>query len=547
MCSIAGLIDKEGGEVSGPLKKMLELTEHRGPDGCGIAIGTSIEKGEEVKKLDTKELRGEHGLAHSRLKITGDTGVQPLCDCNEDLVLSFNGEIWNYKNIRRRLRKLDHVFQTDSDSEVVVHLIEHHREEAPNFIEAVSRATKELDGEYAFVVWDRRKRRFAMVRDPAGIKQLYYGENGRYVGFCSEKKPLWELGIEPKRVLPGNIVEIGLDEEGNEYKFKRLAGNSLVEPDITITDQKTALRKYKEALFDAVWKRVEGHEKVGIIFSGGVDSVVIAQVAKKLAPNVVCYVSGHPDSTDVVNAKKAAKALGLEVRVAELSAKKIDDELENIMAAIESTNHLQVDVAIPIFFAVKMAREDGIRVMLTGQAADELFAGYSWYPEVMKQKGADYLNKGMWNDIKNLYKDTLEREDKITMYHSIELRVPFLDPEVIYTAMSMTMKLKIKDGEVKYIHRKLAEKIGVPKFLAWRPKEAAQHGSNVHDELKKVLKKRKKKLEMPKKTKKGRLNGEKSEKLGSLYRYSVKGDLDIDSYKGDEEYQEILDTIDESG
>jgi asparagine synthase (glutamine-hydrolysing) len=543
MCSIAGLIDKTGKDVSAPLKQMLELTEHRGPDGCGVAIGTSIEKGKDVKHLDVKE-RGSVGVAHSRLKITGETGTQPLCDCNEDLILSFNGEIWNYKNIRRMLRKHGHEFHTDSDSEAVIHLVEDKREGASSFIAAVARATHELDGEYAFVVWDQRKKRFAMVRDPAGIKQLYYGENDKHIAFCSEKKPLWELGIEPKRVLPGNIVEIGLDGKGREYNIKKLAGNSLEQPDISITNQKTALKEYKQALYDAVWKRVEGHEKIGVIFSGGVDSVVVAQVAKQLAPNVICYVSGYPDSTDVKNAKKAAKAMGLELKVAELNAKKIDADLENIMAAIESTNHLQVDVAIPIFFAVKMAKEDGIRVMLTGQAADELFAGYSWYPEVLKQMGTDYLNQGLWEDITNLYKDTLEREDKITMYHSIELRVPFLDPEVIETAMSMSMNLKIAKGEVKYIHRKLAEKIGVPKFLAWRPKEAAQHGSNVHDELKKVLKKRKKKLKIPKKTKKTLRSKEKSEKLGSVYRYEVAGDEDIASYKKDEDYQKVLDQID---
>jgi asparagine synthase (glutamine-hydrolysing) len=545
MCSIAGLIDKKGGDVSTALKEMLELTEHRGPDGCGVAIGTSIENSPDLQHLCVENLSGEHGVAHSRLKITGETGIQPLCDCNDELVLSFNGEIWNHRNLRRKLRKKGHIFHTDSDSEVVVHLVEEMRNDSSNFIEAVSRATQELDGEYAFVVWDKSKRRFAMVRDPAGIKQLYYGESDKYIAFCSEKKPLWELNIEPKRVLPGNIVEIGLNPSGKEYAFRKLAGNSLEEPEITITDMNKAISKYKEALFDAVWKRVEGHERVGVIFSGGIDSVLIAHVAKKLAPNVVCYVSGFPDSTDVINAKKAAKAMGLEVRVAELNAEKIDAELENLMAAIESTNHLQVDVAIPIFFAVKMAKEDGIRVMLTGQAADELFAGYSWYPEVLKQMGGGYLNSSLWEDIRNLYKDTLEREDKITMYHSIELRVPYLDPEVIYTAMSMSEKLKICKGEVKYVHRKLAEKIGVPKFLAWRPKEAAQHGSNVHAELKKVLRKRKKGLKVPKKTKKGIRFKEKAEKLGSLYRYEIKGDSDIGSYKEDKDLQDILDTIDE--
>lgn len=543
MCSIAGIIDKANKDVSDRLKHMLELTEHRGPDGCGIAIGTTLKQTKKLDELVVEELHGNLGLAHSRLKITGEAGIQPLYDCKNKLILSFNGEIWNYRNLRRLLTKLGHNFKTDSDSEVVVHLIEEKMKGAPNFIEAVSLATKELDGEYAFVVWDRKKKRFAMVRDPAGIKQLYYGESKNEVAFCSEKKPLWDLDIEPKRVLPGNIVEIGLDARGREYNFKKLAGNSLKERDITIFDQKTALKKYKHALYDAVWKRVIGHDRVGVIFSGGIDSVLIAHIAKKLAPEVICYVSGHPRSPDVINAKKAAESMGLQLKVNSINEKKIDENLEDIMAAIESTNHLQVDVAIPIFFAVRLAAEDGIKVLLTGQAADELFAGYSWYPEVLKQMGAEYLNKGLWNDIKNLYKDTLEREDKITMYHSMELRVPYLDPEVVDVAMSMDLKLKIRGGEVKFIHRKLAENVGVPKYLAWRPKEAAQHGSKVHESLKKVLRERKKAMGSTPENR-NRRSKEKAEKLGSLYRYSIKGDTDIESYEEDEELQKVLDHID---
>ena len=125
--------------------------------------------------------------------------------------------------------------------------------------------------------------------------------------------------------------------------------------------------------------------------------------------------------------------------------------------------------------------------MVTGQVADEIFAGYEWYPRIYREGGEDALRECLWNDIGNLHKDTLEREDKISMYHSIELRVPYLDPEVIEAAMAVPGNLKIRDGHVKYLHRRLAEEMGIPGHLAWRKKEAAQHGSDVHNNLEKIL------------------------------------------------------------
>jgi asparagine synthase (glutamine-hydrolysing) len=130
-----------------------------------------------------------------------------------------------------------------------------------------------------------------------------------------------------------------------------------------------------------------------------------------------------------------------------------------------------------------------------------------------------------------LYKDTLEREDKITMYHSTELRVPYLDPEVIHAAMSIPEDLKIRKGHVKYLHRRAAERLGVPDFVAWRPKEAAQHGSDVHAALKRILLRRR---EAPPKTQGPLID---REKLGSAYRYGH------DVYAGNEAVQRVLDSL----
>jgi asparagine synthase (glutamine-hydrolysing) len=230
-------------------------------------------------------------------------------------------------------------------------------------------------------------------------------------------------------------------------------------------------------------KRTQDFDKVGIIFSGGIDSVVIAWLAKKMVSEVICYTGGIRGSNDIVYARHIAKKLNLKLRVNELTQDEVEQMIPEVINTIEDTNAGQVEVAIPVYAAVKLAHEDGINVMFSGQGADELFGGYAWYAKVVEREGYQKLRDYMTQDLLLLYKETLEREDKITMAHSIEMREPFLDMEVIKCSMQVDLKLNVKgvrDTLGKHIHRKLALKLGIPKSISYRVKEAAQHGSGMH-------------------------------------------------------------------
>lgn len=529
MCSIVGLLNKNGGDVKAGIMSMLNLTSHRGPDGCGILVGDRVSRADNIQSINTSNLYGTSGMGHLRLRITGTSGTQPLFDCQKRFSLGFNGEIWNYKELRSELIR-DHVFETDSDSEVIIHLIEENFKKSNSLSDSVSSAIKQIDGEWAFAVVDTITKQVILARDPIGVKQLYYGQNESQMAFASEKKPLLALGLVPTRVLPGNVVKTSFDANlTTNVEISRV--NELAKQPITILNEDIAIQTYKKSLFEAISKRVEGQERVGVIFSGGVDSVLVAQMAKILGKKITCFVSGTEDSADIVAARRAADDLGLELKESLITEEKISLELESIISAIESTDHLQVDVVIPVFFAVSAAKQAGIRVMLTGQGADELFAGYPWYPNILEDDGAEVLNASLWRDIKSLYKDTLEREDKITMYHSIELRVPYLDPSVIKSAMGISVMLKIKDGWGKYVHRKVAESVGIPQYIAWRPKEAAQHGSETHKNLSNVLLK---KIHFDAEA---LLPKADNESLGSVYRYNH------DVYSNNDRLQTILNYI----
>ncbi len=289
-------------------------------------------------------------------------------------------------------------------------------------------------------------------------------------------------------------------------------------PQIDIVDFREAVDLYKEALTSAIDKRLTGlrEARLGVIFSGGVDSVLVATMLQRAGKTITCYCTGTEDSGDIIAATGVARELGLELKTTIIDDKVVESELPEIIRSVEESGLLQVEVAVPMYMAAKMAAEDDIRVMYTGQAADELFAGYPWYNDTLEAEGYLRLHEKLWEDLNFLYTDTLEREDKLTMAHSIELRAPFLDRDVIQVAMKISPRLKIEGSEDnlrKRVHRQAAVELGVPASLAFRGKDPAQSGSGIHDIIESIAETHREEVD-PK------LVAENIKKdKGSLYRY----------------------------
>ncbi len=480
MCGIAGLLSKKGENVIPLLRDMLESIEHRGPDGAGITASGKVCYAKTIAELDWDSLRGNLAMGHTRLAIVGGSeGWQPLVSNNGEIVLLHNGEIYNYKALRSSLEK-DYHFATQTDSEVLVHLLSQHYK--GDLMEAFNNIASQLDGVYAIAVSDGKE--IVIARDLIGVKQLYWGENEKLVAFASEKKTLWNLGLRNgvHRLLPGEAMRLsftGLEKAHRTPDF--LCAN---EP--AIHDFGEALETYETALKEAVQKRIPDLEQVGVIFSGGVDSALITTIAENLGANMTCYTAGMRNADDIDFAKRAAAQIDIPIRINELDDQTLLDFIVKAIASTEDHSLGQVEVAIPIIASVELAHQDNQIVLLTGQGADELFGGYPWYRRIVEVDGYDEFEFRMWDDLKQLYKETLEREDKITMAYGIELRVPYLDHQVIRVAFDIDPHLKLrsaKDTTGKYIHRVLALAIGVPEEIAWRPKEAAQHGAGIHNRL----------------------------------------------------------------
>ncbi|RMF30196.1 MAG: asparagine synthase (glutamine-hydrolyzing) [Candidatus Nitrosothermus koennekii] len=529
MCGIAGILSKSEEDMTSSIKKMLISMQTRGPDGIGLAISNKLL----YMNWDAiKDVRVEHNdvMAHARLAIVGGLkGSQPFTDCNNRIIVEHNGEIYNYKELRRELG--EHKFRTNTDSEVIIHLLEEHYK--GDLYQALKIVLKKLDGIFAIVAKDEKYT--ALVRDSLGIRQLYYGNNEEMLAFASEKKALWAIEIKNvKRVLPGHIILI--DNERKEI----VKDEKVLEPiryHERIYDMDNAINAYYNALIKSMKKRTQDLDRIGVIFSGGIDSVIIAKLASEMVGDVRCYCAGLIGSHDIDYSRKIAKALGLRLEVNELTKEDIEELLPDIIETIEETNVGQVEVAIPVYAAIQLASNDGLRVVLSGQGADELFGGYPWYSKIVESKGYEQFHGYLKNDLLLLYKETLEREDKIAMAHSVEMRVPYLDLEVVSVAMSIDPRLKVfKDDRYgKRVHRELAKRLGIQDNIAYRNKEAAQHGSGIHDVIKEIARKKYKKHI-------ANINRIDREPIGSSQRYGYKFD-DEDEWIIDDDLQAYIDYL----
>ncbi|MDI9570696.1 MAG: asparagine synthetase B [Pseudomonadota bacterium] len=509
MCTISGHFSHGEPSAATDIYDMLKKMAHRGPDMHGVYLDGVVARHktlDEFKPLLRRKCR--IALGYSHLGIVGAEDLpQPYTSCDGKLTLIKSGEIYNHKALKSLLL-YKHRFETASDSEIVVHLLE--ESYRGDLLEAVKRVIGIMDGMYAFAVTDGES--VVLARDPIGKKPLYYLESGPITYFASQKKALWNGAEDPVRLRPGEIVCIDRTGRSNH------PGVAVQIPQIDIVDFRDAVERYKIVLVKAMQKRLAGlrQDRLGVIFSGGIDSVLIAKLLQREGKNITCYCTGTVDSGDILAAQTVAEELGLELKTAIIDADLIQGILSEVIRNVEEGGLLQVEVAIPMYLAAKLAAEDGIRVMYTGQAADELFAGYPWYSDVLKEWGYLRLHEQLWEDLNYLYDDTLEREDKLTMSHSIELRAPYLDRDVIRTSMRISPRLKIQgcaDELRKRVHRQAAVELGVPPFLAFRVKDPAQSGSGIHQIIENIARTQNVALDTELVTENIKID------KGSLYRY----------------------------
>lgn len=544
MCGFIGCVHDKSQVFSDGQKQQFEnmnnVITHRGPDDDGYFYDSHVQFG--FRRLSIIDI---------------ESGHQPLHFENERYWIIFNGEIYNYVELREELMAEGITFATSSDTEVIIALYSHLKE----------KAVEKLRGMFAFVIWDKVEKTLYGARDPFGIKPFFYFDDGEKTFFASEKKSIL-LALQ-NDILNYDSLQYYLTYQFVPEPYTMSEGISKLEPGHYFTkkigsemeikrywkahfhpvrkSESDFVKEIKDVLFDSVKIHMRSDVPVGSFLSGGIDSSIIASIAKEFHPAIKTFSVGfdHNGFSEIDVAKETADKLGVENISYIITPEEYMNEVPKIMWHMDDP--LADPACVPLYFVAREARKH-VTVVLSGEGADELFGGYNIYrepqslevfnkiPQVGKaflrllakmmpegMRGKSFIERGLTpleeryignakmfteleksdllntynkcldftNITKPLYKesegydpvdrmqyidihtwmrgDILLKADKMTMAHSLELRVPFLDKAVFEVASKIPTSLKTANGTTKYVLRKAAEGI-VPEHVLNRKK-----------------------------------------------------------------------------
>lgn len=288
------------------------------------------------------------------------------------------------------------------------------------------------------------------------------------------------------------MKEIYLDENNNlieEDKWKNFIKSIKTNFDNLETNKERAKRILKEKIIDGVKKRTENLDNFGILFSGGVDSSLIALICKQLNLNFTCYTIGLENSQDIEAAKKVADFYGFNLNYKVLSLDEFEDIIRDTIRILNTEEIVWVSVGSVLYAAGKLALNDNIGILFGGLGSEELFAGYQRHEESLKENNFEALHEECWNGLKNMWQRDLKRDFLIAKNLNLKLKTPYMDLDLVKYAMLVHPMYKLDKNDKKIILREVAKDIGLKEEFAFRPKKAAQYGSNFVKGLDKLAKK----------------------------------------------------------
>ena len=417
---------------------------------CGIA---GAENQELVKSL-VKEIshRGNSyqvqdfenfSLGHILHSVVGEL-EEPIEDKG---VLSANCELYNWKELNEK-----YGWETENDAETLLKLLDRKGVDG----------LEELDGIYAFAYL--RDNELVLARDILGVNPIWYSKDS-FV-FASEKQALEKQGLEARELHPRQILIYDIETE--EVNFEQREFFEIDVEEVKELDE--AAKEIKDKFLDAVRKRVPDGD-VGLLFSGGVDSTLIAAALQELGKDFTAYTSsiqhGNVNAPrDMDWAEKVAEEMNIELESYEADLEEVEEVLPDLTDWISSTSVVKNGVALPFHFALNGDE----RVVFSGLGSEQLYAGYH------RQQG--YLNKECLSGLRRIFEGDLYRDNVVSFCNGYEIRLPFLDHELVEHALTIPEDYKVRNDYRKFVLRKAAEKLGVPEKVAWRGKTAAQYGSN---------------------------------------------------------------------
>ena len=471
MCGIVCAFDlKQNSEDLRPqILEMSKRIRHRGPDWSGI--------------FDNDKAI----MAHERLAIVDPaSGKQPLFSPDKQLILAANGEIYNHRALRKQFEST-YDFQTQSDCEIILAL---YKEKGVDFVD-------DLNGIFGFAIYDVEEDAYFIARDHMGIIPLYIGwdQNGTFY-VASELKALESVCTKIELFPPGHYFH------SKDGKFVQWYKRDWKEYD-AVKDNETSIQEIKEALEAAVHRQLMSDVPYGVLLSGGLDSSVTSAIAKKYAqkrvesgdttdawwPQLHSFSVGLEGSPDLAAAQKVADYIGTVHHEIKFTIQEGLDAIKDVIYNLETYDTTTIRASTPMYLMARVIKSMGIKMVLSGEGADELFGGYLYFHKAPNAK--------------EFHQETVRKLDKLHMYDclrankslaawGIEGRVPFLDKEFMDVAMRINPQDKMINGErmEKWVVRKAFEDM-LPESVAWRQKEQFSDGVGYSwiDTLKEIVEK----------------------------------------------------------
>ena len=456
MCGIIGIfqIENQTDSLRQRALKISHKIRHRGPDWSGIYVG------------------GSAILCHERLSIVDpQSGGQPLYSPDRQQVLAVNGEIYNHREIRARYQG-KYAFQTGSDCEVILAL---YRDKGVDFLE-------ELNGIFAFALYDVERDEYLIARDHIGIIPLYIGKDNEGLFYVSsELKALEGICDEIEPFLPGHYYW------SREGKMHRWYQRDWMDYD-AVKDNQTSVEELHDALEAAVQRQLMCDVPYGVLLSGGLDSSVISAIAKKYSamrvetdnksaawwPQLHSFAVGLKGAPDLAKAKEVAEHIGTVHHEINYTIQEGLDAIRDVIYYIETYDVTTVRASTPMYLLARVIKSMGIKMVLSGEGADEIFGGYLYFH---KAPDAKAFHDETVRKLGKLHQYDCLRANKSLSAWGVEGRVPFLDKEFIDVAMRLNPVDKMCPGstiEKRVVREAFADML--PESVAWRQKEQFSDG-----------------------------------------------------------------------
>ena len=456
MCGITAIFNIREGEASLRTQalEMSKRIRHRGPDWSGIYQG------------------GSAILAHERLSIVDPaSGGQPLKSPDGKLVLAVNGEIYNHQTLREQL-KGEYEFQTGSDCEVILAL---YQKKGIHFLE-------DLNGIFAFALYDAEKDVYLIARDPIGVIPLYYGyDNAGHLLVSSELKGLEGYASMYHVFQPGHYLYSEDKEPVQWYKRDWMEYDA-------VKDNPADIHELHDALMAAVKRQLMCDVPYGVLLSGGLDSSLISAIAKQYAskrietgstseawwPQLHSFAVGLKGAPDLAAARKVAEAIGTVHHEVNYTIEEGLDAIRDVIYYIETYDVTTVRASTPMYLLARVIKSMGIKMVLSGEGADEVFGGYLYFH---KAPDAKAFHEETIRKLSKLYLYDCLRANKSLAAWGVEGRVPFLDKEFLDVAMRLNPAAKMCPSKTieKKILREAFDGLLPPEIL-WRQKEQFSDG-----------------------------------------------------------------------